>query len=130
MPYFLVSVLLLSLASLVASCTQEQQNRISRGIQNWTGANGVLDVIAGDKVLYRFIKVDKLSTATSTSSGNISRPYRFGYGVFDLNQNYTKDEGEKKVYFEVSDYSTFYVFYENPYRTKPASDVHQPSSSE
>lgn len=28
---------------LPASCTQEQQNKISRDIQNWTGTNGVLD---------------------------------------------------------------------------------------
>jgi hypothetical protein len=32
----------------------------------------------------------------------------------DANLNGTKDPGEKKVYFEVSDYSTSYVFYENP----------------
>lgn len=41
-------------ASLLAACTQEQQNKISRDIQNWTGTNGVLEVYAGDKVVRRF----------------------------------------------------------------------------
>jgi hypothetical protein len=31
----------------------------------------------------------------------------------DENFNWLADPGEKKVYFEVSDYSTSYVFYEN-----------------
>lgn len=98
------------------SCTQETQNRISRGIQNWTGTNGVLDVISHDKVMYRFINIDKMTTATQTGGGaeGESRAYRFGYGVLDLNQNYKKDDNEKKLYFEISDYSTSYVFYENP----------------
>ena len=28
---------------LLVACTQEQQNKISRDIQNWTGTNGVLE---------------------------------------------------------------------------------------
>lgn len=100
------------------SCTQEVQNRISRSIQNWTGTNGVLDVISDGKVMYRFIKIDKLSTASATGDKVTSRPYRFGYGVFDVNQNYQQDKGEEKVYFEISDYSTNYIFYEMPFRTK------------
>ena len=75
----------------------------------------MLDILNGGKVAYRFIKIDKISTAKSTSGGNISRPYRYGYGVLDLNQNYLVDEKERKLYFEISDYSTSYVFYENPY---------------
>ena len=94
-------------------CTQETQNKISRSIQNWTGTNGVLDVIGNEKVLYRFIDIDKLTTAEATG-GHEHRPYRYGYGVLDLNKNYKKDPGEKKVYFEISDYSTNYVFYESP----------------
>jgi len=97
---------------LIAGCTQETQNRIGRGIQNWTGTNGVLDVYAGDKLVMRFIEIDKLTTANATA-GDSARPYRYGYGVVDLNFNHQKDSGEKKVYFEVSDYSTQYVFYEN-----------------
>jgi len=92
-------------------CTQETQNSLSRSLQNWTGTNGVLDVYAGEKLVHRFIQIDKLSTAKGTSDGN-SRPYRYGYGIDDLNLNGKKDAGEKKVYFEFSDYSTSYIFYE------------------
>jgi len=92
-------------------CTQETQNSLSRSLQNWTGTNGTLDIYAGDKLVHRFIKIDKLSTASGTSDGT-HRPYRYGYGIDDLNLNGKKDAGEKKVYFEFSDYSTSYVFYE------------------
>lgn len=98
---------------LVAGCTQETQNKIGRSIQNWTGTNGVLEIYAGEKLVRRFIKVDKLTTADATQ-GPGSRPYRFGYGVLDLNMNGTQDSGEKMVYFEVSDYSTNYIFYGDP----------------
>jgi hypothetical protein len=96
-----------------AACTQETQNEIGRSIQNWTGTNGVLDVYAGDKLVKRFIKIDKLSTAYGTHD-KAPRPYRYGYGVLDENQNYQVDPGERKLYFEISDYSTPYVFYESP----------------
>lgn len=101
-------------ASLVLGigCTQETQNELGRSIQNWTGTNGVIDVFAGEKLAHRFIKVDKLSTALGTHDSS-PRAYRYGYGVLDENQNYQADPGEKKTYFEVSDFST-YVFYENP----------------
>ena len=104
----------LILAALIAlpACTQEKQNEISRGIQNWTGTNGVLDIYAGEKLVQRFIKIDKLSTAFGTNDDK-PRPYRYGYGYVDVNQNFIVDSGEKKVYFEISDYSTSYVFYEN-----------------
>ena len=99
-------------AILLSACTQEQQNKISRDIQNWTGTNGVLEVYAGDKVVRRFLKVDKLSTALGTDDGK-PRNYRYGYGVLDENLNMQVDATEKKVYFEFSDYSTI-VFFENP----------------
>ena len=102
----------LAAASLLAACTQEQQNKISRDIQNWTGTDGVLEVYAGDKLVRRFLKVDKLSTALGTDD-KLPRAYRFGYGVLDENLNFTVDPGEKKVYFEVGDRTT-YVFFENP----------------
>jgi hypothetical protein len=98
---------------LLAACTQEQQNKISRDIQNWTGTNGVLEIYAGEKLVRRFIKIDKLSTAMGTDD-NKPRPYRFGYGVLDENLNMIADPGEKKVYFEISDYASNYVFFENP----------------
>lgn len=108
-------VLLLSISTLLffTACTQETQNKLGRTIQNWTGTNGVLDIYMGEKLVQRFIKIDKLSTAISTN-GNIPRNYRYGYGYLDLNQNYKVDEGEKKLYFEISNYSTSYVFYDNP----------------
>lgn len=112
------SFLFVFTAFSLLSCTQELQNKISRSVQNWTGTDGVLDVISEGKVMYRFIKIDKLTTATATGvGGSVSgaRPYRFGYGYFDRNMNYVPDAGEKKVYFEISDYGTNYVFYENPY---------------
>lgn len=96
------------------ACTQESQNRLGRSIQNWTGANGVLDVYAGEKLVMRFIEIDKLTTSLGTGSDGETRAYRFGYGVFDENQNWVADAAEKKLYFEVSDFSTSYVFYENP----------------
>ncbi len=107
----LTSLLLTTL--LAAGCTQETQNTIGRSIQNWTGVDGVLEVYAGEKLVRRFIKVDKLTTAGATQGGGV-RPYRFGYGVLDLNQNGQQDPGERKVYFEISDYSTNYVFYGDP----------------
>jgi hypothetical protein len=107
-------VSLCSLILLITGCTNEARNNIGREVQNWTGTNGVLDIYAGDKLVNRFIKIDKLTTAHGTVDTNNVRPYRFGYGYFDRNLNFLVDPGEKKVYFEFSDYSTNYVFYENP----------------
>ena len=107
------SILLIACVLLLASCTQESQNKIGRAVQNWTGTDGVLEVYAGNTLVKRFMKIDKLSTASGTSSG-VDRPYRFGYGVMDTNLNGVSDDGEKKVYFEFSDYSTSYVFFESP----------------
>ena len=95
----------------VSACTQETQNSLSRSLQNWTGTNGVLDIYAGDKLVHKFIQIDKLSTAFGSNDGKI-RPYRYGYGVDDLNLNGKIDAGEKKAYFDFSDYSTSYIFYE------------------
>ena len=108
----------LALATMVAvflvGCTQESQNKIGRAIQNWTGTNGILEVYAGDKLVKRFMHIDKITTAISTN-GNTPRPYRFGYGILDENLNGKVDRGEKRVYFEFSDYSTSYIFYEAPH---------------
>ena len=113
-----LKTLLTSAMMLVfAGCTQETQNSLSRSLQNWTGTNGVLDVYAGEKLVHKFIEIDKLSTAKGTSDGSI-RPYRYGYGVDDINLNGKKDDGEKKVYFEFSDYSTSYIFYERNSKKK------------
>jgi hypothetical protein len=101
------------LALGLAGCTQETKNKFGRGLQNWTGTNGVLDIYSGGKLVMRFIKIGKMSTGKGTDDGS-ARPYRYGYGYIDSNFNFKVDDGEKKVYFEVSDYSTEYVFYENP----------------
>lgn len=106
-------LILVSLAVLSMACTQETQNKLGRSIQNWTGTDGVLDIYAGEKLVKRFIKIDKLSTAFGTDDSK-PRPYRFGYGYMDENFNLKRDADEQKVYFEFSDYSTSYVFYENP----------------
>ena len=98
---------------LLVGCSQEAQNKLGRAIQNWTGTDGILEIYAGEKLVKRFIKIDKLTTAMGTDDRTV-RPYRFGYGVLDENLNGMVDQGEKKVYFEFSDYSTAYVFYENP----------------
>ena len=105
-------IAVLMTASWLTACTQEQQNKISRDIQNWTGTDGVMEVYAGDKVVRRFLKVDKISTALGTDD-KAPRAYRYGYGVLDENLNMIADPDEKKVYFEVSDYSNT-VFFENP----------------
>jgi len=102
------------LALLFLTGCEEKQNKIQRYIQNWTGVNGILEVYAGEKLVKRFIKIDKLSTANSTEGTTRSRPYRYGYGVLDKNLNGKVDAGEVKVYFEFSDYSTNYIFYDNP----------------
>ncbi len=108
--YVIVSIFALLLMS---GCTQETQNKIGRAIQNWTGTDGILEVYAGDKLVKRFMKIDKLSTAISTE-GDANRPYRFGYGILDANLDGIVGKDEKRVYFEFSDYSTSYIFYENP----------------
>ena len=106
-------IILASFVSLFFIACEEKQNKINRYVQNWTGVNGVLEIYAGEKIVKRFISIDKLSTANSTD-GKESRPYRYGYGFLDENLNEKKDLNEKKVYFEFSDYSTNYIFFENP----------------
>ena len=103
----------LAMLSFAMACTQEQQNRLRRDVQNWTGTNGVLEVYAGDKVVKRFLKIDKLSTAYGTDD-RTPRPYRYGYGVLDENLNNVTDREERRVYFEISEYGTSYVFFESP----------------
>lgn len=116
---WLLSLVMISMMSMMG-CTQEQQNTFSRKILNWTGTEGVLDVFSNGKLMYRIIHIDKLSTATATSSHE-SRPYRYGYGVMDLNFNYIQDPQEYHTYFEVSEYSSPYIFYENPVTRKSPS---------
>lgn len=107
-------LLILATFLTLSACTQESQNQFGRAINNWTGTDGILEIYAGNKLVKRFIKIDKLTTAVGTSD-NKDRPYRYGYGYLDVNLNGQVDADEKKkVYFEFSDYSTSYIFYENP----------------
>ncbi len=108
-----LSVLCVVSVLLLSSCTQETQNKIGRSIQNWTGTDGVLEIYSGGKLMKRFMKIDKITTASATEGGN-ARAYRYGYGKLDANLNGQIDSGEKRVYFEFSDYSTQYLFYSNP----------------
>lgn len=108
----IITIAALAAAALLAGCTQERQNQIRRDIQNWTGTDGVLEVYAGNQVVKRFLKIDKLSTALGTDD-NTARSYRYGYGVMDENLNGQADAGEKRVYFEIGEYNA-YVFFENP----------------
>lgn len=105
-------VLIIALAALAAGCTQETQNQMGRGIQNWTGTDGILEIYAGDALVRRFLRIDKLSTAIGTSDDR-PREYRYGYGVLDENLNGLVDDSEAKVYFEIGGYAT-YVFHEDP----------------
>jgi len=107
------ALILVLLVLSLSACTQESQNKFSRSIQNWTGTDGVLDIYMGEKLVKRFIKIDKLSTAQSTA-GNVARSYRYGYGYLDSNKNFKVDSGEKKLYFEISGFSTAYIFYDSP----------------
>ena len=113
MKLFKTLIVISAFGLIVGGCTQETQNKFGRAVQNWTGTNGVLEIYAGNKLVKRFMRIDKLSTAVATQ-GNQPRPYRFGYGVLDANLNGQVDTGETKVYFEFSDYSTSYVFFEQP----------------
>ena len=106
-------VLMMFFAAAAFGCTQETQNQLGRAVQNWTGTDGMLEIYAGEKLVKRFLKIDKLTTATGTDDGR-ARPYRFGYGILDANLNGVADPEESKVYFEFSDYSTSYVFHEAP----------------
>lgn len=114
-PYYRTTglTLLVGLFIAMGGCTQETQNRLGRAVQNWTGTDGILEIYAGDKLVKRFLQIDKLTTASATDN-RTDRPYRFGYGILDANLNAQADDGETKVYFEFSDYSTSYIFYENP----------------
>jgi hypothetical protein len=98
------AIALLAALLLLGAARQQQQQR--------KGTNGVLEVYAGDKLVRRFVRVDKLSTALGTDDAT-PRAYRYGYGVLDENLNFVADPGEKKVYFEVGGFGN-YVFFENP----------------
>jgi hypothetical protein len=110
---FLFSSFLSGLVLLfLAGCTQETQNTLGRTVQNWTGTNGVLEIYARDKLVQRFLQIDKLSTV-SDAVAPFSSVVRYGYGYVDKNLNFMVDPDEKKGYFEISAYANNAIFFEN-----------------
>ncbi len=105
-------ILIILFALSFFGCTQESQNQISRSLQNWTGINGIVEVYSAGKVVKRFFKVDKLTTASGTNRAGM-RLYRYGFGYNDLNLNGILDDNEKKAgkkYFDFSSYANVVYF--------------------
>ena len=101
---------LIAVAALTG-CTQETQTNLS--VRCGTGPETTAFwKCTGDKLVRKFIDIDKISTASATRLRRAAVPLRLW--CFDGNLNGIKDPGEKRVYFEFSDYSTSYVFYEAP----------------
>jgi len=94
--------------------SEESQNSFIRKMDTTFGMkNGCVEVFFGnDKAVKRFFNVEKLSTALGTYDDK-PRPYRYGYGYYDVNLNNKLDDFEKKLgknYFEVGDYSQYIYF--------------------
>ncbi len=92
----------------------ERLNIIGRTIETTLGFdNGVVEFYSCGKLVKRFLKVEKLTTARGTYENKV-RPYRFGYGYLDLNLDGVLNKNEKKlgkVYFEIPSYGD-YVYYD------------------
>ncbi len=92
----------------------ERINIIGRTIETTLGFdNGVVEIYSDGKLIKRFLKVEKLTTAKGTYQKE-TRPYRFGYGYLDKNLDGIVNRDEKelgKVYFEIPIYID-YIFYD------------------
>jgi len=92
----------------------ERLNIIGRTIETTIGfENGVVEFYSGGILVKRFLKVEKLTTATGTYQKQV-RPYRFGYGYIDLNLDGVLNKNEKelgKVYFEIPS-PRDYIYYD------------------
>ncbi|WP_456384242.1 hypothetical protein [Persephonella sp.] len=92
----------------------ERLNIIGRTIETTIGfENGVVEFYSGGVLVKRFLKVEKLTTATGTYQKQV-RPYRFGYGYIDLNLDGKLNKNEKelgKVYFEIPS-PRDYIYYD------------------
>jgi hypothetical protein len=108
-----VVITILGLISFKMFFSEEAQNKISRKLTTTFGTKeGCVELHSTTGVVYkRIFNVEKLSTAYGTDDGQ-PRPYRYGYGYFDLNldNKLSQDEKERgKKYFEINDYTpTFY----------------------
>jgi len=92
----------------------ERINIIGRTVETTFGLdNGIVEIYSEGKLIKRFLKVEKLTTAYGTYKNEV-RPYRFGFGYIDKNLDGVLNKDEKKlgkVYFELPIYST-YIFYD------------------
>jgi len=92
----------------------ERMNIIGRTVETTFGfKNGVVEFYSCGKLVKRFLKVEKLTTAKGTYEKS-TRPYRFGYGYIDLNLDGILNKNEKKlgkVYFEIPSYRD-YIYYD------------------
>jgi hypothetical protein len=92
----------------------ERINIIGRTIETTLGFdNGVVEIYSNGRLIKRFLKVEKLTTAKGTYQKE-TRPYRFGYGYLDKNLDGVINRDEKKlgkVYFEIPIYID-YIFYD------------------
>ncbi|WP_457639116.1 hypothetical protein [Persephonella sp.] len=92
----------------------ERMNIIGRTIETTIGFdNGVVEFYSGGVLVKRFLKVEKLTTATGTYQKQ-TRPYRFGYGYIDINLDGVLNRNEKelgKVYFEIPS-PRDYIYYD------------------
>jgi len=92
----------------------ERINIIGRTVETTFGLdNGIVEIYSEGRLIKRFLKVEKLTTAYGTYKSEV-RPYRFGFGYIDKNLDGVLNRDEKKlgkVYFELPIYST-YIFYD------------------
>ena len=92
----------------------ERINIIGRTIETTIGfENGVVEFYSCGKLIKRFLKVEKLTTARGTYQKE-TRPYRFGYGYLDKNLDGILNKDEKrlgKVYFEIPSQRD-YIYYD------------------
>ncbi len=92
----------------------ERINIIGRTIETTIGFdNGVVEFYSCGKLVKRFLKVEKLTTARGTYQKE-TRPYRFGYGYLDKNLDGILNKDEKrlgKVYFEIPSQRD-YIYYD------------------
>ncbi|WP_206666410.1 hypothetical protein [Pseudodesulfovibrio senegalensis] len=79
---------------------------------DWTGTNGVVEIFDGDRLARRYMGIDELSTLRRVKNG-MEQVCRAGRGYLDANLNFMVDPDEKKVYFEISEF-TNYIFFEQP----------------
>lgn len=98
---------------LSAGCDSKPRHPFGKEVTTWEGQKGVLEIYAGDKLVKRFIEIEKMSTTIGATDGQ-ARHIRHGFGVMDENFDLEANFGEEEVYFEISETATPFVFYQNP----------------